>query len=61
MKSKLLAAAALLVSFSAVAEEPWVMLEEVVVVGAVRTGNAVVADINVAGDEAMQEMPVAYE
>jgi hypothetical protein len=46
----------------AVAEESWLQLEEVVVVGAVRSTDAVVvADVDVAGDEALQEMPVAYE
>lgn len=61
MKAKLFAVAALLASGSILAEEPKAMLEEVVVVGAVRTGAAIVANIDVAGDDALQEMPVAYE
>ncbi len=61
MKTKLFAAAAMLLSFAAIAEEPKFMLEEVVVIGAVRTGTAVIADIDAAGDESIQEMPIAYE
>ena len=39
---------------SAMADEPAQLIEEVTVVGAV-------ADIDLAADEALQEMPVAYE
>lgn len=44
------------------ADEPKLLLEEVTVIGAVRGSAAVeVADIDVAGDDSIQEMPVAYE
>ncbi|MDF1693144.1 MAG: hypothetical protein P1U47_12260 [Zhongshania sp.] len=47
---------------SVFADEPVQLIEEVTVVGAVRSSaTIVVADIDVAGDESLQEMPVAYE
>tara|TARA_R110002050_G_scaffold19846_1_gene56759 strand:+ start:50 stop:256 length:207 start_codon:yes stop_codon:yes gene_type:complete len=46
---------------SAMADEPAQLIEEVTVVGAVRNGSVDVADIDLAADEALQEMPVAYE
>ena len=46
---------------SAVADEPVQLIEEVTVVGAVRAGAVEVADIDVASDQTLQEMPVAYE
>ena len=53
-----LAAASLL----AFADEPQLLLEEVTVIGAVRASDAVRVDnIDVAGDEQLVEMPVAYE
>tara|TARA_R110001592_G_scaffold112297_7_gene310447 strand:- start:9007 stop:9213 length:207 start_codon:yes stop_codon:yes gene_type:complete len=58
----MLAAAAVVVTpMSAMADEPVQLIEEVTVVGAVRGGAVVVADIDLASDEALQEMPVAYE
>ena len=49
------------VPMSAVADEPVQLIEEVTVVGAVRAGDVEVADIDVASDQTLQEMPVAYE
>jgi|GEM_PF-1275559 hypothetical protein len=49
------------VPMSAVADEPVQLIEEVTVVGAVRAGAVEVADIDVASDQTLQEMPVAYE
>ncbi|MBW2940399.1 hypothetical protein [Zhongshania aquimaris] len=46
---------------SAVADEPVQLIEEVTVVGAVRAGAVEVAEIDVASDQTLQEMPVAYE
>ncbi|AKH70704.1 hypothetical protein IMCC21906_03064 [Spongiibacter sp. IMCC21906] len=44
------------------AEEPVKLMEEVTVVGAVRSSDAVkVADIDMAGDATLEEMPVVYE
>lgn len=57
----LAAAAVISTPMMAVADEPVQLIEEVTVVGAVRNGSVEVADIDVAGDEALQEMPVAYE
>ena len=55
---KLIAGAALAAaSLLAVADEPQLLLEEVTVIGAVRA----VDNIDVAGDEQLVEMPVAYE
>lgn len=46
----------------AMADEPALILEEVTVVGAVRGSDAVqVANVDMPGDEELQEMPVAYE
>ncbi|MBO6753889.1 MULTISPECIES: hypothetical protein [Spongiibacter] len=60
---KLIAGAALAAaSLLAVADEPQLLLEEVTVIGAVRASDAVGVDnIDVAGDEQLVEMPVAYE
>ncbi|MAY37341.1 MULTISPECIES: hypothetical protein [Spongiibacter] len=60
---KLIAGAALAAaSLLAVADEPQLLLEEVTVIGAVRASDAVSVDnIDVAGDEQLVEMPVAYE
>ncbi|WP_022957675.1 hypothetical protein [Spongiibacter tropicus] len=60
---KLIAGAALAAaSLLAVADEPQLLLEEVTVIGAVRASDAVRVDnIDVAGDEQLVEMPVAYE
>lgn len=57
----LAAVAVVATPMSAIADEPVQLIEEVTVVGAVRGGAVVVADIDLAGDEALQEMPVAYE
>jgi hypothetical protein len=57
----LAAVAVVATPISAMADEPVQLIEEVTVVGAVRGGADLVADINLAGDEALQEMPVAYE
>lgn len=46
---------------SVLADDAVQLIEEVTVVGAVRGGSVDVADIDAAGDEALQEMPVAYE
>ena len=44
------------------ADEPKLLLEEVTVIGAVRgSAHVDVADIDVAGDDSLTEMPVAYE
>lgn len=49
-------------SMLAVADEPQLLLEEVTVIGAVRASDAVSVDnIDVAGDEQLLDMPVAYE
>ena len=60
---KLIAGAALAAaSLLAVADKPQLLLEEVTVIGAVRASDAVSVDnIDVAGDEQLVEMPVAYE
>lgn len=60
---KLIAGAALAAaSLLAVADEPQLLLEEVTVIGAVRASDAVSVDnIDIAGDEQLVEMPVAYE
>lgn len=60
---KLIAGAALAAaSLLAVADEPQLLLEEVTVIGAVRASDDVSVDnIDVAGDEQLVEMPVAYE
>jgi hypothetical protein len=57
----LAAVAVVATSISAMADEPVQLIEEVTVIGAVRSGSVVVADINLASDEALQKMPVAYE
>ncbi|CAA0082289.1 Uncharacterised protein [Zhongshania aliphaticivorans] len=57
----LAAAAVISTPMTAMADEPVQLIEEVTVVGAVRNGSVDVADIDMAGDEALQEMPVAYE
>jgi hypothetical protein len=58
----MLAAVALIATpMSAMADEAVQLIEEVTVVGAVRGGAVVVADIDLTSDEALQEMPVAYE
>lgn len=55
-------AAVFLLPLGVFADEPTQLIEEVTVVGAVRSSaTIVVADIDVAGDESLQEMPVAYE
>lgn len=57
-----LAAAALIVAGAASADEPKLLLEEVTVIGAVHSSDAVtVADIDMAGDDSLADMPVAYE
>lgn len=57
-----LAAAALIVAGAASADEPQLLLEEVTVIGAVHNSDAVtVADIDMAGDDSLADMPVAYE
>ena len=49
-------------SMLALADEPQLLLEEVTVIGAVRASDALSVDnIDVAGDEQLQDMPVAYE
>ena len=60
---KLIAGAALAAaSLLAAADEPQLLLEEVTVIGAVRASDAVSVDnIDVAGDEQLVDMPVAYE
>lgn len=46
----------------ATADEPQLLLEEVTVIGAVRSSESLgIADIDVAGDEQLAEMPIAYE
>jgi hypothetical protein len=57
----LAALAVVAMPMSAMADEPAQLIEEVTVVGAVRNGSVDVADIDLAADEALQEMPVAYE
>lgn len=58
----LLAVASLVSSVTVMADEPVQLIEEVTVVGAVRgSSNLVVADIDVAGDESLEEMPSVYE
>ena len=59
----MLAVAALFLSpVSVMADEPVQLIEEVTVVGAVRaSANVSVADIDVASDESLQEMPAVYE
>ena len=58
----MVAAALMLVSGLVVADEPVKLMEEVTVVGAVRASDVVqVADINLPGDELLEDMPVAYE
>jgi hypothetical protein len=47
---------------SAMADEPAQLIEEVTVVGAVRgSASLTIADIDVAGDENLEEMPAIYE
>ncbi|GAB3372952.1 hypothetical protein NCG89_06765 [Spongiibacter taiwanensis] len=59
---KAVLASALLLPLAALAEEPVKLMEEVTVVGAVRSSAAVqVADIDLPGDEALAEMPVVTE
>lgn len=56
-----LATAVFLPSF-VLAEEPVKLMEEVTVVGAVRSSDAVnVVDIEMAGDADLEDMPVVYE
>ncbi|CAA0094972.1 hypothetical protein [Zhongshania aliphaticivorans] len=57
----MLAAVAVVAPMSAMADEPAQLIEEVTVVGAVRSGAVEVADIDLAADDALQDMPVAYE
>lgn len=52
----------LLFAGAVMADEPATVLEEVTVVGAVRSSDAVqVANVDMPGDEELAEMPVAYE
>ncbi|WP_269619841.1 hypothetical protein [Zhongshania sp. BJYM1] len=55
------AVAVLAAPVSVLADDAVQLIEEVTVVGAVRGGAVDVADIDVASDEVLQEMPVAYE
>ncbi|MBU0537538.1 MAG: hypothetical protein KKF24_15815 [Gammaproteobacteria bacterium] len=57
----LAAVAVVAAPMSVMADEPVQLIEEVTVVGAVRNGAVDVADIDLASDETLQEMPVAYE
>lgn len=57
----LAAVAVVATPMGAMADEPAQLIEEVTVVGAVRNGSVEVADIDLAADEALQEMPVVYE
>lgn len=61
-KSLLMILGVALLPLVASAEEPVKLMEEVTVVGAVRASAAVqVADVDLPGDEALQEMPVVTE
>lgn len=52
----------MLLSTISMADEPVQLLEEVTVVGAVRgSSTIVIADIDVAGDESLDDMPYIYE
>jgi hypothetical protein len=54
--------AVLLSPSSVLADEPAQLIEEVTVVGAVRGSSSLaIADIDVAGDESLEEMPAIYE
>lgn len=58
----LLACAALLASSPLLADEPQRLLEEVTVIGAVHGSDKLaIANIDVAGDDTMVEMPIVYE
>jgi hypothetical protein len=52
----------MLLSTISMADEPVQLLEEVTVVGAVRgSSTIVIADIDVVGDESLDDMPYVYE
>lgn len=52
----------MLLSTISMADEPVQLLEEVTVVGAVRgSSTIVIVDIDVAGDESLDDMPYVYE
>ena len=58
----LLVSLSMLLSTISVADEPVQLLEEVTVVGAVRgSSTIVIADIDVAGDESLDDIPYVYE
>lgn len=58
----LLVSAALLAASPLLADEPQRLLEEVTVIGAVHGSDSLgIADIDVAGDDSLADMPVVYE
>lgn len=53
---------AVMLPATVMADEPVQLIEEITVVGAVRGSSAIViADIDVVGDESLEEMPTLYE